>query len=269
MPELAVSSWSLHRELGPMYWDPKAPDQTWGEGRLTLLDAPAVVAQMGVPNLEVCHFHFPRTDPEYLAELRARLDDAGVRFLTLLIDTGDLTASDSDARQRDMEIIRGWIEVAAQAGAAQVRVIAGDAEPDADGVALQRSIAGLGELAAYADSLGVRVITENWHQLTMRPEHLLTVLNALHGTVGLCADFGNYKGSTKYDDLRAILPRANTIHAKADFPEPGVLDREDFGRCLELARTAGFDGQYVLIFDSPGEEVPSLRQIAAEVTPYL
>lgn len=269
MPELAVSSWSLHRELGPMYWDPNAPDMTYGEGRLTLLDTPATVAEMGVPNLEVCHFHFPRTDSEYLAKLRTRLDGAGVRFLTLLIDTGDITASDSDVRQQDLERIRYWIEVAARAGAAQVRVIAGDAEPDSDGEAIRRSIAGLSELAAYADSLGVRVITENWHQLAMRPEHLLTVLDELDGTVGLCADFGNYKGPTKYDDLRAILPRANTVHAKADFPEPGMLDRDDFGRCLELSRAAGFDGQYVLIFDSPGEEIPSLRQIAAEVTPYL
>lgn len=274
MPEMAVSTWSLHRELGPMYWDvalqPDAPpDLTFGPGHATLLDAPEIAAGLGVRYLEVCHFHFPRLDSAYLAELHARLERAGVRFLTLLIDTGDVTAEDADARERDMAHIRRWIEVAAEAGARQVRVIAGDAAPDPEGAAVRRSIEGLAALRGYAASLGVGLITENWRQLTMRPAELLAILDGLGGEVGLCADFGNYKGPAKYDDLAMILPRASTIHAKAEFPRAGELDMEDFCRCLDLSRDAGFGGQYVLIFDGPGDELESLARMAGVAKPYL
>jgi hypothetical protein len=47
------------------------------------------------------------------------------------------------------------------------------------------------------------------------------------------------------------------------------MDAEDFGRCLDLSREMGFGGQYVLIFDGPGEEILSLCQMAGVVRPYL
>lgn len=273
MPELAVSTWSLHRELGPTYPDlalsegERRAEYPYGRGKLTLLEAPAAVAAAGLPNLEICHFHFPRTDPDYLRELRGRFDAAGVRPLTLLIDAGDITAADPEVRQRDLARIKAWIDVAAELGAARVRAIAGDAQPG--GEAIRWSVAGLAELAEYGGARSVGVITENWRQLAMRPADLLTILDELGGAVGLCADFGNYRGPAKYGDLRAILPRAGSIHAKANFPASGAPDLADFGRCLDLSREAGFEGEYVLIFDGPGDEWASLGQVAEAVRPYL
>lgn len=274
MPQLSISTWSLHRELGPMYpgnleGDGHEPDLTYGEGNVSLLDVPALVAGMGIRNLEICHFHLPRTDAAYLAELRGRLDDAGVRLATLLIDTGDVTAPDPAERERNIDLIGRWIGIAGELGAARVRVIAGDAEADPEGEAVRRSIDGLARLEARARPLGVSVITENWRRLASRPEPLLQVLDGLDGSVGLCADFGNFKGPAKYDDLGRILPHAGTVHAKADFPSAGVMDEADFGRCLDLSRDARFGGEYVLIFDGPGEEIRSLERIAATVRPYL
>ena len=106
MPTLSVSTWSLHRALGATYPSLDLSDGArearypYGAGDLTLLDAPAVVAPLGIANLEIVHFHFPRTDPDYLAALRARLDAAGVAPATLLIDAGDLTAADERLRPR-------------------------------------------------------------------------------------------------------------------------------------------------------------------------
>jgi sugar phosphate isomerase/epimerase len=109
-PVLALSSWSVHRALGIKY--PNAPandvvapaEETWGPGKLTLMELPRAVAQMGIDRLHICHFHLASRDPAYLAEIRAALADAGVSLETLLIDDGDI-AHRSD-RQRDIEWIR-------------------------------------------------------------------------------------------------------------------------------------------------------------------
>lgn len=274
MPELAVSTWSLHRTLGPTYRDmaihdgDRTPDYPYGEGSLSLLETPAFVAAMGIRNLEICHFHFPSTDDAYLEQLRHGLSAAGVRLTTLLIDAGDVAAADPGVRERDVRRIKGWIDVAARAGAARVRVIAGLTDEPAD-AAVRRSIDGFAELTEYARSRGVGVITENWLALSMQPKNLLAILDGLHGAVGLCADFGNYRGPTRDDDLRAILPRAVSIHAKADFPAPGALDAASFSHCLDLSREAAFDGTYVLIFDDAGDEREGLLQMASIVQPYL
>lgn len=262
---LAVSTWSLHRALGPVYPGvTPAGDRSahfpYGTGGLTLLDVPAVVAALGACDLEICHFHVPRTDAAYLASLRAAAMAAGVSLLTLLIDAGDISAADPVVRAGDLAALRGWIDVAATVGVRQVRVVAGEAAPD-DAAAMQRSIAGLAALAAYGRGRGVGVITENWRPLASRPTTLLTILDGLAGQVGLCVDFGNLAEPTKYADLAALLPRATTIHAKARAMAPGQLDEADFHHCLDLTRASGYDGPCVLIFDGAGDERAGLARL--------
>ncbi len=274
MPTLALSSWSVHRALGPIYLDlaltpgERRAETPYGAGDLALLDLPDAARAAGIADLEICHFHFPRTDAAYLAALRGRLAGAGVRLLTLLVDAGDISAADPAVRERDLSGIRGWIDVAATLGARSVRVVAGESEAKPGDAALTYSSEGLTTLAKYARERGVGILTENWRALGMPPENLLAILDATGDAVGLCADFGNYKGAGKYDALAAILPRATTVHAKAEYDAAGAMDTTDICRCLDMARAAAFSGPYVLIFSSPGDERANIARLAATVRPY-
>ncbi|MCP4386584.1 MAG: sugar phosphate isomerase/epimerase [Hyphomicrobiales bacterium] len=255
-PDLAVSTWSLHRALGVSY--PNAPgaegidraERTWGPGTTSLMAVPEQLAKLGIHRIEICSFHLPATDNGFHAELRAAMTDAGVTFQTLLIDDGDIT--DPDQAERDVDWIGGWIDVAAALGAEKARIIAGKQPPSPE--ALERSIAGLRRLARRGSDLGVRVITENWHATMAGPEEVMTVIDALDGSVGLLADFGNWSGPSKYDDLATILPHAENTHAKCAFSESLAMDADDFGRCLAEARKAGYDGPYTLIYESANDD---------------
>lgn len=275
MSDLSVSSWSLHRSLGPMYpglalvEGPRTADLLYGEGSLTLLEAPAVAAALGCATMEICHFHFPRTDDAYIAELRASFDAAGVRPLTLLIDDGDLTISEPTERAAQIAGIKGWIDVAAALGAPRARVAAGKVSPDAAGEYVRNSIAGLREVKEYAASRGVEVITENWLKLTADYRTVLAICEGLDEQIRLCVDFGNYSGPEKYEGLTALMPYACSVHCKASYTAPGAIEMEDFARCLELARAANFNGTYVLIFSDEGDEQSQLASLAEVIRPYL
>lgn len=167
-PTMGISTWSVRRLLGPMYpgLDPataRRPDARFGGGSLALLDLPEVMRERGYTDLDLCHFHLPRTDGDYLDALRAQLDAAGVRPLTLLVDEGDISAADVGARERDLSHILAWIAVAARLGARYVRVAAGEAADGPEDAAIRRSADGLAGLARYAraQSVPVRVVTEN------------------------------------------------------------------------------------------------------------
>jgi sugar phosphate isomerase/epimerase len=244
-------------------------------GELTLLELPAAVAAQGIHTLEVCHFHFPSVEQTYLTEFRAALAGAGVELFSLLIDAGDITRPDPAEREAELSFIRHWIGIAGRCGAGHARVIAGDADVPVDNgsirdhPAVQLSAQHLRALAAFGRERGVKVFTENFRALTRRPEAVLAIMALCDGEVGLCVDFGNYKGPTKYDDLAAIMPYATSAHAKADYPQAGMMDRDDFVRCLDLAQAAEFAGPYSLIFDGPGSEWDSLVQIREVVKNYL
>jgi sugar phosphate isomerase/epimerase len=266
---LATSSWSLHRALGMTYPDaPGKPNSgavaTYGPGSITLLDIPARLASMGIAGFEICHFHLPSRDPKYLDELRRALKSAGVELLTLLIDDGDMTHPDHG--QRDLAWITGWIKTAGQLGAKRARVVAGKSQPSAE--TLERSKAGLTQLVEVGKSNEVRIITENWFDLLSTPDAVHQVMDQVD--IGLLADFGNWKGPSKYDDLAAILPRAESCHAKCSFNAAGQPDREDYLRCLDLAREANYRGPYSLIYDGVGDDEWAGITIEKElVQPYI
>jgi sugar phosphate isomerase/epimerase len=228
---------------------------------VTLLELPERVAATGIHTMEICHFQVPSRDAGYLRDLRGALDAAEVRLLSLLVDDGDLTHPEHHERDRDW--IGGWIDTAAALGAERARVIGGKAEYSAESMA--RSVAGFRELAARGKAQGVRVTTENWFALLSRPEHVHELLDRLEGAVGLNADFGNWGGATKYDDLAAIFPRAESTHAKAQFSADGEMDRQDYVTCLEIARRAGFSGPHTLVYDGPGNDEWRGLALEAEV----
>lgn len=279
MTRIMTSSWSLHRKLGQsMYqWpDPAGEPVLEGDGRgeLALLELPAQLAQRGIDMLEICHFHFARLDDGYLDELRQALDENGIELFSVLIDAGDITHPDVANRQKEVAWVRAWMEIAARCGARCVRVIAGDAVPEVNGdwrdvEAVRLSAEGLRGLAGVGRELGLGVLTENFRALGSKAGALNAILDLCEGEVGLCADFGNYKGPDKYEELAAILPRATSVHAKADFPEALQLDRADFDRCLGLAKDADFSGPYSLIFSSPGDEWEGVEQTREVVEQWI
>lgn len=264
---LSVSTWSLHRTLGsPSPYGPgqEIPERT-SEG-VTLLELPAKLDNFGLKTLEICHFHLPSRDKSYLHELKGSLTDAGVEAFTLLVDAGDVT--DPVHGERDFQWIAEWIDDAAELGVERARVIAGKTTPTKE--RLDASIRGLRRLADRAEAVGVRLTTENWLALMASPVEVLQVMDALDGRMGLCVDFGNWRGAEKYDDLAELMPLAESFHAKCHFGSDGSMDSEDYVRCLELARAAKKAGPYTLIYDGPNpDEWAGLDAERNVVMPYL
>ncbi|MCB9992439.1 MAG: sugar phosphate isomerase/epimerase [Hyphomicrobiaceae bacterium] len=260
---ISVSSWSLHRRLGPVWhYVPGGPDAPetetpYGNGEISLLDLPAEARAHGIFNLEICSFHLQSLAPSYLDELRSALAGAGVGLQTLLIEAGDPASAETGAR--DVGFMQEWVERAAELGAGHARVIAGKQAPTRDN--LERAFRNLVTLAERTAHLPVRVVTENWFSLLSGPDESNWLLDQLNGLIGLNGDLGNWPAPHKYEGLKAIMGRASLCHAKASFVD-GRLDETDFGRCVEISEQAGYSGPYTLIFDSP--DLPEWEGVAIE-----
>jgi sugar phosphate isomerase/epimerase len=262
---IAVSSWSVHRMLGishdngpahmaPTDVGPFMRHATWGEGEFSLLQLPAALAARGYGRCEICHFHIGDLSRNALGEIRTAFEAAGVIIQTLLIDDGDLTHPAT--RARDMAWIARWIDVAADIGAENARVVAGKAAPTAE--ALSLAIDGLKPLVAQGQARGVNIVTENWFETLSTPTAVHHVLDHVAG-LGFLADTGNWSGTTKYADLQSIFARASLCHAKASLAPGQILDSDDFGACLNAARAAGYGGPFTLIFADDGDEWQGLE----------
>ncbi|MCB8943662.1 MAG: sugar phosphate isomerase/epimerase [Ardenticatenaceae bacterium] len=248
----SVSSWSLHRHLGqPQLYGVESghniPVASHNQGEFALLELPQRIADFGIHTLEICHFHLPSLDAGYLTELRQALTAANVELFSLLVDDGDITHPEHG--ERDLAWIDSWVEVAAALGSKCMRVIAGKQPTTPEN--LQLSQQRLERLWQTADSHNIRLMTENWFPLLATPAAVKQLFEAMNGRIGLCLDFGNWRGEEKYAGFEQIATYAESCHAKGQFNEKGQLHRDDYGRCLDITRAASFAGPYTLIYDSP------------------
>ncbi len=246
-PVIAVSSWALHRTLGaPPFWGVEGAPHGSDELHEALLSLPSQISAHGIFVMELCHFHLPTLEESFLTELRSRMKNAGVTLHALLVDDGDLTSPENG--HRDMDWICEWLPIAAKLGAQKVRVIAGKSNGEK---AAETSAMLLRLLARYADAQGLRLTTENWFPVLSSPAAVLQVLEQTEGRVGLNLDFGNWSGASKYDDLAAIAPHAESCHAKADFNADGTIVADDYSRCLALPYPSDFRGPFTLVAGGP------------------
>lgn len=273
MRRLALTSWSVHHSLGApsILAQPADGSATRHEptkhATMQLTELPARVRDAGIGTLEVCHFHFPSTAPEYLRGLRAALEAAQVELFTILIDGGDITNPDAGQRDADIAMIKSWMDVAAAVGARGVRIVAGDASAD-DHEALNRSIEVLRELAAYGAERNLRVRTENFKALTSTADNCVALLDALDGTVGFCADMGNFPSAVRVAEFSRVVPHAEVVHTKASYTPDGTIDPQQLRACLDASVAAGFDGPYTLVFDRPGDEWEGIMRLKEHVAAY-
>ncbi|WP_424765481.1 sugar phosphate isomerase/epimerase family protein [Paenibacillus sp. sgz302251] len=275
MSYLSVSTWSLHRLLGPLHltnWDTetgshqtKALEQPQ---ELTLLELPAAAASKGYQAIEVCHFHFPAMEASYLEQLRQAFTAADVSFDTLLVDYGDLTNPDKTRAAADLSLMRQWVDIASLSGAKQIRIVAGEAAPS-DEAAIRQSADALAELAQYAAARNVRVVTENFKSLTSTADSSLKLLAYAGDHVGFITDFGNYRDDRKLAEIAATTPLSVSVHVKPNYDENGYPDETSLVNYLNEVKNAGFDGAYVLIYDGPGDMWEGLDRVKAIVTPYI
>ncbi|TSB45343.1 sugar phosphate isomerase/epimerase family protein [Alkalicoccobacillus porphyridii] len=267
MPFLSLNTFSLQNQLGPVQWtswDEQAKTQivTVEEQpeNYSLLELPFILKDRGFDALEVCHFHIPSTNKQYLEQLRSAFQDADLRFYSLLVDYGDISNEDATRREKDIEWVKQWIDSASIAGAEHIRIIAGEADPS-DKEALDRALDNLKQLADYAAEKGVKVLTENFRPLASTMQNCLSLIDQSEGKFGLTTDFGNYEGPNKYESLRAAIPLSSSIHAKARTSSDGSQDLEEFQTCMDIMAESQYDGAITLVYNGAMDDWQGIDEI--------
>jgi sugar phosphate isomerase/epimerase len=234
---ISLAQWSLHRTLF--------------EKKLDNLDfAKTAKNDFGIEAVEYVNQFFKdkAQDQKYLAEMKKRASDLGVKNVLIMIDAeGALGDADEAKRKQAVENHYKWVEAAKFLGCHSIRVNAqsqGSYEEQLD-----RAADGLRRLTEFGDKHKINVIVENHGGLSSNGAWLSAVIKKVnHPRCGTLPDFGNFNlgGGQSYDmykGVQELMPFAKGVSAKSgEFDEQGNEARIDYRRMMKIVLDAGYRG---------------------------
>jgi sugar phosphate isomerase/epimerase len=252
---ISLAEWSFNRAL-------------FG-GKMTNLDFPVVARRdIGIEVVEyVKQFWMDKAeDKTYLAELKKRCDDSGVKSGLIMCDReGALGDADAAARTKAVENHYKWVTAAAYLGCHSIRVNAQSS--GSFGAQADCAIDGLRRLAQFGAQHGLNVIVENHGGLSSNGKWLTAVIDQVGlPNCGTLPDFGNFtvakdKPYDRYTGVREMMPFARGVSAKSyAFDAAGNETTIDYLRMMGIVKDAGYRGYVGIEFEGRGmEEADGVR----------
>lgn len=227
--KISLAQWSLHKTLFAK--------------KLDNLDfAKAAKEQFGIEAIEYVNQFFKdkAKDEKYLAELKKRGDDLGVKSLLIMCDgEGALGDADEAKRTKAVENHYKWVEAAKFLGCHSIRVNAQSGGTYEEQI--ERAADGLRRLTEFGEKHGINVIVENHGGNSSNGAWLAAVMKKVdHKMCGTLPDFGNFNigGGKQYDRYQGVdelMPFAKAVSAKShDFDEQGDETKTDYKKMLEI-----------------------------------
>ena len=231
--DVSLAEWSLHKTLFSK--------------KMTNLDFPRVSKEkFGITAVEYVNQFFKdkATDQKYLAELKKRCDDLGVKSLLIMIDgEGHLGEAEESRRQKVIDNHKKWVEAAKFLGCHSIRVNAHGVGSSDEEKAVNTT-KGLRGLSEFGQKHGINVIVENHGGLSSNGKWLSKVLKDVGlPNCGSLPDFGNFGGYDRYTGIKELMPFAKGVSAKShDFDSEGKETKTDYLKALRLVLDAGYRG---------------------------
>ncbi len=252
---ISLAEWSLHRTIK--------------KGELDPLDfAPLARKSFELDAVEHVNTFFQdrAVDFEYLAEMRKRASDAGVRSLLIMCDAeGELGDADDAARLRAVANHFRWIAAARYLGCHSIRVNAAGQGTREE--VSKRAADSLHRLAEMGEHYAIDVIVENHGGYSSDGSWLAATIRAAdHPRVGTLPDFGNFevaKGQEydRYQGVEELMPFARGVSAKShEFDAQGNETKTDYRRMLRIVLAAGYRGYLGIEYEGEGvSEIEGIR----------
>ncbi len=233
--KISLAEWSLHRTI-------------FG-GKLDNLDfAKTAKREFDIDAIEYVNQFFKdkAKDEKYLADLKQRAEDHGVKTLLIMIDgEGNLGDPNDGKRKTAVENHYKWVEAAKFLGCHSIRVNAASGGSYEDQVTLAAD--GLRRLSEFAKPHGLNVIVENHGGLSSNGKWLAEVITKVAlDNCGTLPDFGNFslgggKSYDRYQGVEELMPFAKSVSAKShDFDDAGNETNTDYSKMMKIVLAAGY-----------------------------
>jgi len=233
--KISLAQWSWHRRLRGQQ-----------QPKMDNLDFAGEARQFGIEAVEYVNQFFKdkARDTKYLAEMKKRAKDNGVKSVLIMCDgEGNLGDPGPQQRTQAVENHYKWLEAAKYLGCHSIRVNA--SSKGSYDEQLKLATDGLRRLSEKAIEYKLNVIVENHGGLSSNSRWLTSVIKKVSlPNCGTLPDFGNFPPEADiYNSVEMMMPYAKAVSAKSyDFNDTGDETKIGYYRMMKIVLDAGYKG---------------------------
>ena len=236
----------------------KKPDPSQAIDMFQFID---YCAEHGCAGAEVTSYYFPESvTDEYLLKLKRHAFLRGVEISGTSVGN-TFTFPAGEQREREIKLVKRWIDHAQTIGAPHLRVFAGEVKGTSKDEAKKLCLEALEECGEYAGSKGVMLGIENHGGIVAEAETLLEIIQTVKSPwIGINLDTANFHTKDPYADLAKCAPHAVNVQMKTEVrAQGGRTEPADLRRLFQILRDASYQGYIVLEYEAaedPWQAVP-------------
>jgi sugar phosphate isomerase/epimerase len=250
--KLSIAAYS-YRDFLPHGGNPKP--------KMDLFDFVNLAADMQLDAVEPTSYYFPpNVNNDYLHRLKQHAFVLGLDISGTAVGNNFCLPLGPE-RDKQLELVRKWVDHAAELDAPVIRIFAGQVpKGDDEASAVARAIEGIKASLPYAAERGVTLALENHGGITSTPEQILKLVKAIDApNFGVNLDTGNFQGEDPYAEVAQLAPYAVNVQVKTEVHRAGKPKEEaDLAKIIGILRGARFSGYVVLEYEAPEDPMTAI-----------
>jgi L-ribulose-5-phosphate 3-epimerase len=221
---------------------------------MTYEDLIRIAVETGTDGVDMTVYWLPSTADDYLLTLRRFAYKNRVEIYSIGTRV-QLAQPTAELREKQLEELRKWLDVAQKVGATHVRVFGG-AKPA--GATLDQAVGFAAETlkrgAEYAGARGLILGVEDDGGITDYAKETIEIVKRADSPwAGMNLDIGNFRPPAVYDQIEMSIPYAVSTHVKTTVALDDGKTRApfDLDRVFKMFAAHGFRGYMGLEYEAP------------------
>lgn len=217
-------------------------------GTMTLDDVVDYCAQHAIDELDATGYYLPGypavPDAAFLNRLKRRAFVNGVTIGGTGV-RNDFAVTDAAARQRDVAMVKAWVEAASRLGATVVRIFAGLKVPDGGTFdrTLEWMVPDIKACVEHGRQHGVIVGLQNHNDFVKTADETIRIVEAVDSEwFGVILDIGSLRQGDPYAEIEKLVPYAVTWQLKESVWYGAKEVPTDVGRIKAIIDRTGYRG---------------------------
>lgn len=208
---------------------------------------------------------------DYLFKLKRKCHQIGLE----LSGTGcrnDFVFADKSARDREIQLVKNWVDATAKLGAPVLRVFAGKSE--LPGYSWQQIsnwvVDSLKECTEYASKKGVIIGIQNHHDFIKTADQVIEIIQRVNSPwCGLILDVGSFRDKEVYEEIKKAIPFAINWQLKETVFSGKTEMPIDLKKTFEIIKESNYRGYIPIETLRKGDPKVIVPEFLAQVKPYI